>query len=81
MNMDFSSPTAANDRNNWANIHTEGLIPEIVQTIGSSTVAAIANVLYFSNRWKSECRLKNTKEDIFYSPTEESKAEFMFDEG
>ncbi|MGF7141867.1 serpin B [Anaerotaenia torta] len=81
MNVDFDSPKAVDTVNRWASDNTDGLIAEIVQKFDSSTVAAIANAIYFSDRWQWEFNTDNTKEDVFYSPAKESQAYFMLREG
>ena len=52
--VDFSDPSAANAINSWASEKTDGKIVEIVDSFDADTVAAIANALYFSDRWSSQ---------------------------
>jgi len=81
INVDFSSDNAVNAVNKWASDNTEGLIKEVVQEFDPLTVAAIANAIYFSDRWKWEFNANETKEDVFYSPSGESKASYMIRQG
>jgi serpin B len=81
MNVDFHSQEAADAVNQWAYDNTEGHITDIIQQFDPDTVAAIANAIYFSDRWLSEFDPDNTEQDIFHSPTGESLAYFMLREG
>ncbi len=81
MNVDFGSGEAVNAINQWASENTDGLISDIVEEFDPNTVAAIANAIYFSNRWEWEFDPDQTKEDIFYSPAGETKAFYMLREG
>ncbi|MDR0221639.1 MAG: serpin family protein [Lachnospiraceae bacterium] len=79
MSVDFASPKAAETVNQWASDHTEGLVTEIVKAsdFNSSTVAAIANAIYFSGNWEEEFYPGATKDYIFHSPTGNVAAPFM----
>jgi len=81
MNVDFRSSKAVDAVNQWASENTDGLITHIIQEFDPDTVAAIANAIYFSDRWDWEFNLENTVEDIFYSPNGETKAFYMLREG
>ena len=81
MNVDFSSSEAVDAVNAWASENTEGLIADIIQSFDPNTVAAIANAIYFSDRWEWEFDPASTKDDIFHSPTGESAASYMLREG
>ncbi len=81
INTDFESDEAVKEINKWASDNTDGLIDEIVQKFDPNTIAAIANAIYFSDRWNWEFAPEDTKEDIFYSPNGESKAFYMLHEG
>ncbi|MCL2696297.1 MAG: hypothetical protein FWE69_08235 [Clostridiales bacterium] len=75
--VDFRTRDAVDAVNRWADENTEGLIPEIIQEFDPGTVAAIANAIYFSDRWDSEFDPEQTKQDVFHAPTGDSKAWFM----
>jgi len=81
INVDFSSADAVRAVNQWASDNTEGLIDNIVNSFDPDTVVAIANAIYFSDRWSWEFKPENTKEDIFHSPTGDQTAFFMQREG
>jgi len=81
MNVDFSSPNAAYTVNAWASYNTNGLIPNIVQDFHPDTVTAIANAIFFADRWQWEFNPDYTTQDIFYSPVGEQPAYFMMREG
>jgi serpin B len=81
MTVDFSAPEAVAAVNQWASDHTEGLIEEIIQSFSPDTAAAIANAIYFSDRWGWEFSPEQTEEDAFYAPEGESTAHYMLREG
>ena len=81
MNVDFSSRDAVDAVNAWASKNTDGLIPDIVQEFDPLTVAAIANAIYFSDRWEWEFDAGQTEENIFHSPAGDVNAWFMLREG
>lgn len=81
MNVDFSSESAVDAVNQWASEHTDGLIDEIIQEFDPNTVAAIANAIYFSDRWDWEFDPENTTENTFHGPAGDSTASFMVREG
>jgi serpin B len=81
INVDFASPDAVRAVNSWASENTDGLIKEVVSEFDPRTVAAIANAMYFSDRWGWEFNPNRTKEDIFHSPTGDETANFMVREG
>jgi len=67
--------------NNWASEKTDGLISDIVQEFDPRTVAALANSVYFSGKWSWKFNADKTVEDVFYSPSGESRAFYMLREG
>lgn len=81
LNVDFDSPQAVQAVNKWAAENTEGLISDIVQEFEPETVAALANAIYFSDRWDWEFDPEKTTEDVFHSPGGETKAFYMLREG
>ena len=81
MNVDFSSGEAVDAVNKWASENTEGLITDIIKEFNPNTIAAIANAIYFSDRWDWEFNSENTVEDIFHSPAGDTKAFYMLREG
>ncbi|MCL2421769.1 MAG: hypothetical protein FWD03_07925 [Defluviitaleaceae bacterium] len=75
--VDFLDPMAVEEVNLWASDNTHGLITEIVQEFDPLTVAAIANAIFFSDRWVHQFDPDQTQRDIFHSPAGESDAYFM----
>ncbi|GHT75680.1 serpin [Spirochaetia bacterium] len=81
MNVDFASPAAVTAVNKWASDNTDGLITDIIQEFDPDTLAAIANAIYFSDRWAWEFSPADTKKDTFNSPAGETEAYYMLREG
>lgn len=81
INVDFSTQDAVDAVNQWASDNTDGLIKKVVQEFDPLTVSAIANAIYFSDKWKEEFDPIKTKEDVFYTPSGESTAYYMLREG
>ena len=81
INVDFSSPSAVDAVNRWASNNTDGLIKDIIKEFDPETVAAIANAIYFSDRWEWEFRPGETKEGVFHAPAGNSTAFYMLREG
>ena len=78
---DFSSSEAVDAVNQWCSDNTEGLIPEIIKEFDPATKAAIANAIYFSDRWKNEFRPEDTTVDVFHAPSGDVRAPFMTHSG
>ena len=81
MNVDFSSSEAVDAVNAWASENTDGMISDIIKEFDPLTVAAIANAIYFSDRWEWEFDASMTREDVFHSPAGDVAASFMLREG
>lgn len=81
MQVNFTSPEAVREINNWASEHTEGLIDSIVEGFEPNTVSAIANAIYFSDRWQGEFDPEQTSEDVFHGTKGKEAAFFMLREG
>ncbi|MDR1590244.1 MAG: hypothetical protein LBS51_08670 [Oscillospiraceae bacterium] len=80
-NVDFESKDAVKEVNQWASDNTDGLITDIIQEFDPRTVAAIANAIYFSDRWTWEFNAKNTRQDTFHAVGGDTTADFMLREG
>ena len=80
-NVDFSSPGSADAVNKWAEENTDGRITKVVDAFDPETVAAIANAIYYSDRWFWEFNADLTKEDVFHAPSGDALADFMLREG
>ena len=81
MNVDFASGDAVDAVNRWAGENTEGLIDDIIQEFSPGTVAAIANAIYFSDRWDWEFAPDETEEGVFHAPHGDTSAFYMLREG
>ena len=81
INVDFTSPDTVDAVNQWASDNTEGLITNLIQEFDPLTVAAIANAIYFSDRWEWEFSPAETTADTFYSPSGNTTAYYMLREG
>lgn len=81
INVNFASKEAVREINKWASEHTEGLIDNIVEGFDPNTVSAIANAIYFSDRWQGEFDPKQTSEDVFHGTKGKKTASFMLREG
>lgn len=81
MQVDFSSLEAVDAINTWASDNTHGLIDNIVEDFSENTVSAIANAIYFSDRWESEFNESETTEDVFHAPNGDTTANYMLREG
>ena len=80
-NVDFTSNEAENAINKWASDNTDGLIKNIIQKFNPNTVAAIANAIYFSDRWERQFDPGNTETDVFHAPDGDMNADFMLRAG
>ncbi|MCL2323769.1 MAG: hypothetical protein FWC47_16885 [Oscillospiraceae bacterium] len=81
INVDFKSKDAVKAVNDWANEQTEGLIANLVQQFDPNTISAIANAIYFSDRWAREFYPEKTAEDVFHAQDGDKNAFYMLHEG
>jgi len=83
MGVDFSLPSAVDAVNRWASENTEGLIADLIQKFSPDTVLAIANAIYFSDRWSWQFAPEETATGAFRLPggDETIDAFFMLREG
>lgn len=81
MNVDMKSPEAVEAINAWASEHTNGLITDVVQEIPEDTIVALANAIYFSDRWAVEFDESLTKDMTFHGVREDVTVPFMLREG
>ncbi|MBP5800426.1 MAG: serpin family protein [Prevotella sp.] len=51
--------------NQWANDHTEGMIPEVLNKFEPSAVSYLLNALYFKGAWSKPFDVAETKEESF----------------
>ncbi|MDR2052581.1 MAG: serpin family protein [Treponema sp.] len=81
INVDFESPAAVIEVNDWVNKNTGGMIQNIIEKFDPATPAVLANAVYFFDRWEWEFDEKDTKPDTFYAPRGETEASYMLREG
>lgn len=63
--LDFSSPNAVKEINNWCAKNTNNKIPEIIKTIPSDAVMYLINAIYFKGIWKYQFDKKDTQDLLF----------------
>ena len=76
-NLDFSSPTTLGTINGWANDHTNGMIPTILDQVDPMAVTYLLNAIYFKADWASKFDQKNTKEETFTTENGKTKLPLM----
>ncbi len=81
MNVDMKSPEAVKAINDWASEHTNGLITDIVKEIPEDTIVALANAIYFSDRWAVEFDETLTEDMTFHGVSRDVTVPFMLREG
>lgn len=81
MNVDFGAREAVDAVNAWAEEHTEGMITDIVHSFDPQAVVAIANAIYFADRWDIEFSPDKTEKGIFHGSKGDTDAFFMLREG
>lgn len=66
-NRDFTDGETMDVINQWANDHTEGMIPEVLNedTFDPFAVSYLLNALYFKGAWSSPFDAAETKEESF----------------
>jgi len=77
MNVDFTSDRAADAVNRWASERTDGYITGIIDKFEPDTVAAIANAVFFNDRWAAEFDPALTATGLFSAPGGACEADFM----
>jgi len=77
MNVNFTEHAAVQAVNRWAYEQTDGLITDLIEQFNPDTVAAIANAIYFSDRWVDEFDPADTVDGVFNSPNGTVSANFM----
>ena len=63
--LDFKSPSAKDEINNWVKDNTDGLIKEIIKEIPSGVVMYLINAIYFKGSWKEPFKEEETKDEDF----------------
>lgn len=63
--IDFSSPASLDYLNNWSKEHTEGLIPQIIESLDPSSLLVLMNAIYFQATWPEKFDPKDTRQENF----------------
>jgi serpin B len=87
--LDFASPSALNQINQWASDATKGRIPEVLDEIHPATVLFLMNALYFKGEWTEKFDKAHTSPRPFRLgdgstvsvPTMEGKVKALADYG
>lgn len=64
--LDFSSPDALTEINNWVSDNTNDKITEIIDNIPADAVMYLINAVYFYGSWQYEFDQSQTQERSFY---------------
>jgi serine protease inhibitor len=65
--LDFSRPDAPDIINRWIEDATEGLIEEMIDSIGGDVVMYLINAIYFKGDWMYRFDEANTRDETFTS--------------
>jgi len=76
-NLDFKSPSTLSTINGWANDHTNGMIPKILDEVNPDVVTYLLNAIYFKADWASKFDQKNTKNEDFTTENGSTKLPMM----
>lgn len=76
-NLDFKSPATLSTINGWANDHTNGMIPKILDTVDPGVVTYLLNAIYFKADWASKFDQENTKNENFITEKGKTKLPLM----
>jgi serpin B len=63
--LDFASPQAVTTINNWADDHTNGKIPRIIDSIDPTLVMFLINAIYFKGSWVHQFDKSLTRDQPF----------------
>lgn len=63
--FDFTNDRNVDIINNWCNIHTDGMIPKILDRLDPQAAMCLLNAIYFKASWTNEFDPKNTRNRIF----------------
>ena len=65
--LDFNSPNAVKQINNWVSDKTKKKIPAIIQEIPANAKMYLINAIYFKGVWKLKFEKSDTKDENFFS--------------
>ncbi|TCD01459.1 serpin family protein [Pedobacter psychroterrae] len=76
--LDFASPGAKDQINNWVSTNTNGKIPTIIDQIRGDMVMFLINAVYFKSNWSSKFdKNKTAKGDFHLTVQNKVQADFM----
>lgn len=78
--VEFADASAVDTMNDWAKEQTDGKIDQVIESFDPQTVAAIANAIYYSDRWAKEFPKENTQNDVFKGKAGEENVPFLYNE-
>jgi len=64
--LDFTSPSAVEQINDWVSTNTNDLIPTIIEEIPEAMVMYLINAVYFKGQWRYQFDKKNTMDKPFH---------------
>ncbi len=70
--LDFSDPAAVDIINGWINDKTNGLIEEMIESIGPNVVMYLINAIYFKADWTVQFDPDDTRDEPFTTATGET---------
>lgn len=81
--LDFrNNPEEAVEKMNaWADVNTEGMIPEIMKELPPGMVMALMNAVYFQGKWDEPFMEDDTRERTFYGTDGEKQIDMMHQYG
>ena len=65
--INFESPNAVKQINDWVSDKTNKKIPEIIKELTPESVAYLVNAIYFKGIWREKFDKNRTKDEDFYS--------------
>ncbi len=77
-NMDFSSPAAVHEINNWCSENTNGKITEIIDKLDPNIVMVLVNALYFNAPWVKAFNPELTHDDVFHGVDGDATVSMMY---
>ena len=74
---DFSDAGIKDKINGWVSDKTEGMIPDIVDSVPPGAMLYLINAIYFKGDWAIPFNKENTYKDTFHSPEKDMEIDFM----
>lgn len=74
---DFSDAQTLTGVNNWISDNTEGMIPNMLDSLDPDTAMLIVNAVYFKGQWTNSFSEGDTIPQIFYGTNGETEVDMM----